>query len=69
MKNIGVWWFVSGSRPVGVVLAENEIKEKKLYIKAVDGMDEKADIREVMDYGSKITVKMLKDMMMGLGEE
>lgn len=50
----GIIWFTAGADTMGIALTDNGF-EKKAYIKKVSGLDEKADIVDVMNNGAKFT--------------
>lgn len=48
----GIIWFTAGADTVGIALTDNGF-EKKAYIKKVSGLNEKADIVDVMQNGAR----------------
>ena len=56
-------WFSPMGGLLGIAMTENERKERKCYVKAVTGIDEKQDAREIADYGAKITLTMAKSLV------
>lgn len=57
------YWFTSNTEDViGIVIIDNGF-EKKAYIKNVPGISEKEDIQTIIDYGTKLPIQMLEDMI------
>ena len=52
MEHIQTRW-ITGRECIGVVLVKTDDK-LKAYIRPVDGFDEQGDIKQVMDYGTKL---------------
>lgn len=53
---------------IGVVLYENEVGERKVYIKAVSGLDQAQDEQEIADYGAKVPEEVLNTLLTFLRE-
>ncbi len=64
LKEIKSYWFTGRTEnaTVGIVITDNGY-EKKAYIKNVAGISEKQDIQDVMDYGTKLPIQFLKEMI------
>jgi hypothetical protein len=59
-KVIDDFWFTPAGGTIGIVLMENEVGQKKAYIKCVTGFDRDEDIRAILDYGSPVTIQFAK---------
>jgi hypothetical protein len=55
MKAINNSWLTTRGGCIGIVLAENEYGQQA-YITVVPGNDEEQDIKNVMDWGSKLDI-------------
>lgn len=55
MKIIDVNWFNTHKGFIGIVLTENEFRQRA-YICQVDGYDEAEDVALIIDYGAKLTL-------------
>jgi len=51
VKVLDVVWF-SATSTIGIVLTENDIGERKAYIKTVSGTSEELDMTMVAEYGN-----------------
>lgn len=54
MKRIADYWFTNRGDCIGVVLGEDEFKQRA-YIKNTTAENKEADIQFVLDYGAKLT--------------
>ncbi len=64
MKTITAIWFTNPSGTVGIVVVENEVTgERKVYVGAASGLDEKADTKYIMEFGSKVTLPVLRGLV------
>ena len=54
MKVLEVIWISTLTGQLGIVLTENMVGEKKARIGMVKGVDQKADIEHIMEFGGKI---------------
>jgi len=62
MKIVGTYWFTGINFNIGIVIGENEIGEKKAYIKTVSGFYEDVDTRDVLEYGTPMSVGILEEI-------
>ena len=60
-KVIGYRWF-SGNDCIGLVVIDNGFEEKA-YIGVGGGLDEKADIQKIMDYGTHFPLETAKQLI------
>ena len=60
MKAIKTIWLSTLNGSLGIVLCENDRKEKSVRISRTAGLSEKYDIQEVIDYGAKISLSDAK---------
>ena len=69
-KEIKTYWFFTSNTEdvVGIVIVDNGF-DKKAYIKNAPGHSEKEDIQTIMDYGTKLPVQMLEEMVSLLKEK
>ena len=61
-KAIEVIWIETISGTIGIVLSDNGF-EKKAYIKQVMGLDEKDDIKDVLERGGKIHLHQVESIV------
>ena len=54
MKLLDTLWISDTDPPIGIVLTENEVGQKKVYVKAVQGLNEEYDKQDVAQNGGKI---------------
>ena len=59
---IGASWF-TGRETIGIVVTENEVKERKAYIGVGLGKNEKEDAESISHYGSKIRIEILEKIL------
>lgn len=57
-----VFWFNTLHGHIGIVTTTNERGEKKIFMKSVDGLDEKSDIQSIKDYGAKLKTDVVYDL-------
>ncbi len=63
MKRLRTFWFTS-KKTVGIVVGEDTItRERKAYIGVVRGFNEKADEREIAEWGSPVNVRYLEEIV------
>lgn len=68
MKILDAMWFNSVGGTCGLVIGEDEhTGEKKAYIGVVHGFDEKLDTVQVAEYGCKVDLTMLTEIVKKLG--
>ena len=63
MKVIDSMWFNSPQGSFGFVLGENEMGKCKLYAGVARGLDQKADEQEILSWGNKVNIGMMKDLI------
>lgn len=68
MKIINYTWFNNSRGSIGVVLAENEYRQRA-YISSVSGHNEESDIETVMQWGSSMTLSQAKGFFPGQVDE
>lgn len=68
MKLMKTIWFTTNSGlMIGVVIGKDEITgEKKAYIDIAAGDDEEDDKKFIMDYGCKLPVEIIKEILKDL---
>lgn len=59
MKILNTWWF----NEIGIVITENEIKERKAYIGVCMGGSEANDAQHIADWGTKVSALELTDII------
>ena len=64
LKVLDSIWFNTLRGSFGIVLAENlTTGERKIYAGIVDGLDEETDERALLDWGSKVNLDMLGNIL------
>ena len=59
-----VMWFGNlVYRNVGIVLSTTDMKEPRIYINNVDGLDEEFDTKHVLEWGAKISLSQAEEMV------
>ncbi len=64
MKAIDSMWFNSASGSFGFVIGENESSgERHLYAGVISGIDEEEDKQEILDWGIKVNLAMIDNLL------
>ena len=63
MKVIDSIWFNTTRGNFGLVVAENDRGERKLYGGVVTGSDQKADEQEILSWGNKVNISLIEGMI------
>jgi len=58
-----VLWFTHLGNSIGIVLGKNEVGEKKAYIGEVSGLNEEEDALSIANWGAKLHLETLKDII------
>ena len=57
-------WLTAGDKTVGLIVKTDSVTgEKFVYIAAVPGYDEQKDIKYILEWGSKIPVQSVLDLI------
>ena len=62
MEVLNVHW-ISGRSTIGIIQAKNGIGETHVYIGTGDGFDEDADIKQILEWGSKLKLEVFQSIM------
>lgn len=61
---ISATWFHCQTDVIGIVICEDTIsKERRAYIGAGGGVSEAADIKRILNWGSKVRPEMLENLL------
>ena len=63
MKVIDSIWFNTLQGVCGLVVGENERGERKIYAGVVSGFNQKADEEEILSWGNKVSISLLKGLI------
>ncbi|MBA7716799.1 hypothetical protein ES703_125877 [subsurface metagenome] len=64
MKVIDITWFTGMKGCVGIVIGEDEnTGERKAFIGAANGRNENADAKAIIDWGTRLSVAVLQDII------
>lgn len=64
MKVIKTYWFSNMTGVIGIVVGQDTVTgEHKAYIGWGSGLDEKADEQQVREWGSKVNVTVLEEIL------
>ena len=69
MKILDKMWFTSGIGTIGLVLVENDIGEKRVYICPVGGCDEESDAEYVANWGCRVPVDIVINFLSKVKED
>ena len=71
MKIISVDWFteMGETRPIGIVVIENEMGERKAYIGKGAGYNEEIDKRHISKCGGKLMPRTLESILKHLQKD
>lgn len=63
MKAIDSMWFNSLQGHFGFVIGENEMGARRLYSGVVSGLDQKADEQAILNWGNKVNIGIMEDLI------
>ena len=63
MKVIDSMWFNTLQGSFGFVVGENEMGERALFGGVASGLDQKADEQEILSWGNKVNIGMMKGLI------
>ena len=71
MKIIDTIWFteMGGVNPIGIVVIETKVGERKAYIGTGTGISEDNDARRIAEMGAKLPTEMLIRILKSVAKE
>lgn len=63
MKVLKHLWVINMANCIGMVVTENSVGKRKIRMANVVGMNEEDDIKDVAEYGGKVNITDLKEMI------
>ena len=63
MKVIDSMWFNTAQGNFGIVVGENEVRQRNMYAGVVRGFDQEADENAILAWGNKVNIRMLEGLI------